>query len=104
MPIYKLRRHVIYKPGCQETHEVWGIDRMPAALPVRPAPRDTDVDDPLRASDSCGCLYLLCLCNGELVRWCDIAEWMSEAEEAGYTVISGYKDLSPYAIILIRGP
>jgi hypothetical protein len=100
MPIYKLRRHVIYKPGCQETQEVWGIDRQPAALSVRPAPRDTDADDPLRGS----CVLLLCLHDGSFVRWPHIAEWLSEAEAAGYTVISGFENLSPYSVLLIRGP
>jgi hypothetical protein len=29
---------------------------------------------------------------------------MSEAEEAGYTVISGFENLTPYSVILVRGP
>jgi hypothetical protein len=103
MAIYKLRRHIVYKPGCQETQEVWGIDRKPADLLTRPAPRDTDADDPLRAASEC-CLHLLCLQDGSLVRWSHIAEWMSEAEAAGYTVISGFENLSPYSVILVRGP
>jgi hypothetical protein len=104
MGIYKLKRHVVPKPGgCQETVEAWGIDRVPIGLETRVAPRDTDADDPLRCRDAC-CVNLLRLSDGGLVTWGRIAEWMSEAEDAGYTVISGYKNLSPYSVILIRGP
>jgi hypothetical protein len=103
MGIYKLKRHVVTKPGSQETVEAWGIDRIPAALSTRVAPHDTDADDPLRCRDSC-CVHLLRLGDGCLVTWERIAEWLSEAEDAGYMVISGYKNLSPYSVILIRGP
>lgn len=103
MPIYKLKRHVVYCRGSQETEEVWGIDRMPAALPTLVAPRDTDADDPLRAGDAC-CALLLVTSDGRRVTWCRIAEWLSEAEAAGYTAISGYEHLSPYSVVLIRGP
>jgi hypothetical protein len=29
---------------------------------------------------------------------------MSEAEEAGYEIVSGFKNLSPFTVIVIRGP
>ena len=102
MGIYKLKRHVVNKPGCQETVEVWGIDRVPAALPSCVAPNDTDAYDPLR-SNRCA-VRLLRMADGEWVTWDRIAEWFSEAEAAGYTAISGYESLSPYSVILIRGP
>jgi hypothetical protein len=31
-------------------------------------------------------------------------EWLSEAEKAGYELVSGYKELSPYSTLIIRGP
>jgi hypothetical protein len=102
MGIYKLKRHVITKPGCQETEEVWGIDRVPAALATCVAPQDTDAYDPLRCN-AC-CVRLLKLSDGSYVTWNRIAEWLSDAEDAGYTAISGYENLSPYSVILIRGP
>lgn len=104
MPVYRLRRHVIYRPGgCQETEEVWGIDRRPAALSVACAPRDTDIDDPLR-SQLCGAPLLLKNSSGEFVTWDGLMEWLSEAEAAGYELVSGYKHVSPYSTFVIRGP
>lgn len=104
MPIYRLRRHVIYRAGgCQETEEVWGIDRRPAALPSMCAPRDTDTDDPLRARD-CGAPVLLKTADGAFVTWHRLPEWLSEAEAAGYELVSGYKNLSPYTTMMLRGP
>ena len=104
MPIYRLRRHVIYRAaGCQETEEVWGIDRRPTALPSMCAPRDTDIDDPLRARD-CGAPVLLKTADGSFVSWHRLPEWLSEAEAAGYELVSGYKNLSPYSTLMIRGP
>ena len=100
MPIYKLIRHVIYRPGCQETREVWGVDRVPAGLPTVGAPKFTDADDPLRRSD---CSPLIVMRSGEYVTWDTMMEWLSEAEEAGYEVISGFKNLSPCSVILLRG-
>ena len=103
MPLYQLRRHVIFKPGCQETIEVWGVDRPMAAMPTKGAPRDTDADDPLRR-DECGCTQLLVLPCGSHVTWHRMMEWMSLAETAGYEVVSGFKKLSPYSTIVMRGP
>jgi hypothetical protein len=103
MPIYRLRRHVIYRPGYQETEEVWGIDRRLAALPTVCAPRDTDTDDPLR-SRSCGTPLLLKLADGDFVTWHRLPEWLSEAEAAGYELVSGYKHMSPYSTLILRGP
>ena len=48
MPFYRLIRRVIFRPGSQETREVWGVDRPPAALPTVGAPQFTDEDDPLQ--------------------------------------------------------
>ena len=103
MPVYRLRRHVIYRPGCQETEEVWGIDRRPAALPTACGPRDTDADDPLRAR-SCGAPLLLKTADGDYVTWHRLMEWLSEAEAAGYELVSGYKKMSPYSTMVISGP
>lgn len=102
MPLYKLRRHVIYRPGCQETEEVWGIDRRPTRLPVCPAPRDTDRDDPLRSQSEC-CTQLL-KHHGEYVTWENMMDWLSTAEEAGYEVVSGFKKFFPFSTIILRGP
>jgi hypothetical protein len=102
MGIYKLKRHVVTKPGCQEHIEVWGIDRAPTALPSCIAPNDTDAYDPLR-KERCA-VRLLRMADGELVTWDRIAEWFSEAEVAGYSIISGYENLSPYSVVLVRGP
>ena len=101
MPIYKLIRHVIFRPGSQETQEVWGIDRAPASLPVVGAPPFTDADDPLRRG---ACRPLLVMQNGDYVTWHRFFEWLSEAEEAGYELISGFKNLSPYSQMILRGP
>jgi hypothetical protein len=98
MPIYKLSRHVIYRPGGQETHEVWGIDREAPGLRTRGAPRFTDEDDPLGRP----CSLLLVLRDGDYVTWDRMFEWLGEAEEAGYEVVSGFKKLSPYTQIVIR--
>ncbi len=106
MPIYRLRRHVIYKPGCQQTEEVWGIDRRPGAptLKVVGAPRFTDEDDPLLGDRECGCPLLLKTAGGEWVTWHRMWEWLSEAEAAGYQLVSGYEKLSPYSTLIIKGP
>jgi hypothetical protein len=101
MPFYKLIRHVIYKPDCQETQEVWGIDRVPANLPTTGAPIFTDADDPLRKGP---CSPLLLMCNGDYVTWHRFFDWLSEAEAAGYEMVSGFKNLTPYSQIVIKGP
>ena len=101
MPFYKLRRHVIYWSGNQETMEVWGIDRVPAALPTAGAPPSTDADDPLGGGP---CSPLLLMRDGDYVTWHRFTEWLSEAEEAGYELISGFKNLSPYSQMVLRGP
>jgi hypothetical protein len=105
MPFYRLRRHVIYDSACGQTREVWGIDRHPACSSIKTvgAPRDTDADDPLRHGD-CGCPLLLKFEDGRYVSWNNIWEWLSEAEDAGYEVISGFKKMSPYSTIIIQGP
>jgi len=101
MPIYRLIRHVVYHPGSQETQEVWGIDRPPSGLPTTGAPMFTDADDPLRRG---ACSPLLLMRDGDYVTWDRLFEWLGEAEEAGYTVLSGFKKLSPYSVIVLRGP
>lgn len=103
MPLYRLRRHVIYDSACGQTREVWGTDRPfgSPALKTRPAPRDTDADDPLRRGD-CGCAVLLVL-EGHFVTWDAIWTWLSVAEGEGYEVVSGFKKLSPYSVIVLRG-
>jgi hypothetical protein len=98
MPIYSLSRHVIYKPGCQETIEVWGIDRPAHGIKTVCAPRDTDADDPLRSDRT----FLLKLECGDYVTWDRMFEWLSEIEEHGYEVISGFEKMSPYTNIIIR--
>jgi hypothetical protein len=40
--------------------------------------------------------------DGDYVTWERMMEWMSEAEEAGYEVISGFKKMSPYSTIIIK--
>jgi hypothetical protein len=105
MPIYCLSRHVVYRPGCQKTDEVWGIDRgLPIAsgLATKCAPRDTDEDDPLRRR-SCESPLLLWH-KGDYVSWRFIWEWLSVAEAAGYEVVSGFSKISPYSVIVVRGP
>ena len=101
MPVYRLIRHVIYRPGSQETQEVWGIDRAPERLPVVGAPSFTDADDPLGRGP---CSPLLVMCNGDYVTWHRFFEWLSEAEEAGYELVSGFKNLSPYSQMVLKGP
>ena len=103
MPFYRVRRHVIYKPGCQQTEEVWGIDRAAPGLCTVGAPRSTDADDPLR-DDECGCPQLLKLADGSWVTWPRFFEWLSEAEAAGYELVSGFKKMSPYSTFVLRGP
>ena len=109
MPLYRLRRHVIYEPGCQQTAEVWGVDRpFPASsgLVTVCAPTDTDADDPLRARYTCCRPHLLRLPTGggHYVKWGEVWEWLSAAETAGYEVVSGFKKMSPYSVIVLRGP
>ncbi len=101
MPFYQLRRQVIYRPDSQETVEVWGIDRKPKKLPTVGAPKFTDADDPLGRG---ACSLLLVLRCGDYVTWERMTEWFSEAEAAGYEVISGFKKLSPYSSIVLKGP
>lgn len=104
MPLYKLHRHVIHKPNCMEAEEVWGINRAPPPpLETRGAPRDTDRDDPLRNRNGDCCTQLLWR-NGNYVPWHHVIDWLSDAEAAGYEVISGFKNLTPYSVILLRGP
>lgn len=100
MPFYKLSRHVVFDPHEGQTREVFGIDRSPTSLPVIASPRDTDKGDPLRREV---CAPLLVLKDGRMVTWELFFEWMSEAEEAGYEVVSGFKKLSPYSLIVIKG-
>ena len=83
-----------------ETEEVWGIDRPAPGLITTCAPRDTDADDPLRRECN---TYLLKTADGHHVTWHRMFEWLSEAEAAGYEVVSGFKKLSPYSSIVLRG-
>ena len=100
MKTYRLIRHVVYLKGAQETQEVWGIDREAPGLPTTGAPAFTDADDPLRRGP---CSPLLLMRDGDYVTWHRLPEWFGEAEEAGYEVVSGFKKLSPYSTIIIRG-
>lgn len=103
MPFYRLIRRVIFRPGSQETREVWGVDRSPAALPTVGAPPFTDEDDPLQG-DSGPCSALLVMRDGDYVTWHRFFEWLSEAMEAGYRLVSGLEKLSPLTTFLIEGP
>ena len=98
--LYRLIRHVIIDRD-RQPKEVWGIDRPAANLPTVPSPKSTDKDDPLRQEP---CSPLLTFQDGRFVTWDSIFEWFSEAESAGYTVLTGFKKLSPYTQIVIRGP
>jgi len=108
MPLYHLRRHVVYDAACGQTREVWGVDRPlgSTALKIRAAPRNTDADDPLRGGN-CGCacpLLLRTSDDSDYVGWHAIWVWLSDAEAAGYEVISGFKKMTPYSVIILRGP
>lgn len=96
MPTYTLIRHVVYFPSCQETREVWGLDREAPGVRTTGAPRSTDADDPLRRGP---CSPLLLMRDGDYVTWHRIPEWISEVEEVGYEVIG---PLSPYTTILLQ--
>ena len=100
MPLYVIKRHVVYGSQSQNEREVWGIDRAAPGLKTICAPRDTDRCDPLRQ----GCGTLLLTIGGEFVSWDRIFEWLSLAEVAGYTVVSGFKHLTPYSQIVLQGP
>ena len=83
------------------------MDRQPKALHTARAPRFTDVDDPVldpNMSDEGSCPVLLKLSDGRWVTWRRIWEWLSEAEAAGYELISGFQDLTPYSTLVIKGP
>ena len=97
--MYKLIRHVVYFPSCQETQEVWGIDRKAPGIRTTGAPPSTDADDPLGGP----CSSLLLMRDGDYVTWHRLPEWISEVEEAGYEVV-GLQKLSPYTTILLTGP
>jgi hypothetical protein len=75
-----------------------------AALVTVRGPRDTDADDPLRVGNcGCGCPLLLRL-GEDYVTWDGLWTWLSMAEDAGYELVSGYKKLSPYTVMVLRGP
>ena len=93
MPVYRIRRHVL------RDEEVWGIDRSAPGLTSICAPRDTDECDPLQRK--CGTLLLKI--GPDFVTWNRIFEWLSLAENAGYEVVSGYENLTPFSVIVIRG-
>ena len=99
--VYFLTRHVVYDPGCEQTREVWASDRPGAAFATTGAPRFTDEDDPLGHPCS---TWLLVMPDGSWVGWNKIAAWLSVAMSAGYEVVSGFQDMSPYKPIVIRGP
>ena len=101
MPIYRVRRHVVLTRD-RQTEEVWGIDRPAPGLRTGTSPRFTDEDDPLRR-DCCGTV-LLKMSDGCWVTWDRIWAWLSDAEAAGYELVSGYKDVSPYSTLILRGP
>jgi len=102
--MYRLIRHVIYRPGSQETHEVWGVDRPFTAMRTVKAPNFTDADDPLRPKHKRSCVPLLVMRDGDYVTWERFFEWIGEAAAAGYTVVSGMENLSPYSTFIIEGP
>ena len=99
MPFYHITRHVLYIPSEKQTCEVYGIDRDP--LNLKTISKRTDPEDPLREND---CRLLLVLNDGCHVTWKRMFEWLSEAETAGYELVSGFKTLSPYSQIILKGP
>ena len=103
MPVYRLIRRVIYRPGSQETHEVWGIDREPKGLSTVRAPTFTDEDDPIQGC-SAACSPLLVMQDGDYVTWHRFFEWLSEAMCAGYRIILGLEKPSPYSVFILEGP
>jgi hypothetical protein len=42
--------------------------------------------------------------DSDYVGWHAIWVWLSDAEAAGYEVISGFKKMTPYSVIILRGP
>jgi hypothetical protein len=105
MPLYRMFRRVIFDTREQAYREAYGIDRTPANLPTKPAPRDTDKDDPIQGLRSAtgACSPMLVLQDGSWVTWHKMFEFLSEAEDAGYTLISGFEKLSPYSTMILRG-
>ena len=101
MPLYTLKRHVVFDSDCGQTREVWGVDRPGAAFRTARAPKQTDEDDPLAHPCS---TWLILMPDGDWVSWNKITEWLSVAMDAGYEVVSGFADMSPYKPIVIRGP
>ena len=109
MPLYGLIRRVVWSVADQGYREAWGIDRVTGSLllPTVSAPRDTDRDDPVNAGPNfkdARCAPMLTLRDGRLVTWQLMMEFLSEAEEVGYTLISGFEKMSPYSVLVLRGP
>jgi hypothetical protein len=44
------------------------------------------------------------MADGRYVPWSHFFEWASEAEAAGYEIVSGFKNLSPFTVVVLRGP
>ena len=101
MPFYRVKRHVLYQPCEQQSREVWGIDRPATGIRTTSGARHIDCDDPLRNE---GCVQLLQLVDGCHVTWDRLWEWLSEADVAGYTLVSGFEKISPYSTLIIKGP
>jgi len=101
MGLYRIKRHVMYRRCDQQHEEVWGIDRFAPGLRTSVAPHDTDRDDPLRGDE---CTLLLRFTDGRFVTWDTLFEWLSDAENAGYELASGFQDVSPHSTLVIRGP
>ena len=99
--VYFLTRHVVFDAACGKTREVWAADRPGAAFATTRAPRFTDEGDPLGHPCS---TWLLVMPDGDWVGWNKIPVWLSVAIAAGYEVVSGFQDMSPYKSIVIRGP
>ena len=96
--MWRLVRRVIYVPRDQNTLEVWGVNQPMHGLATVAAPPFTDADDPLGRD----CSLVLIMPDGDYVTWDRMFEWLGLAEAAGYTVVSGFADLSPYSTIVLR--
>ena len=98
MPIWRLQRHIVYLPSCQDTIEAWGIDRPAPSIPTGPAGNWTDVDDPLATA----CPLMVFMRDGSYVTWNRIWEFLSEIGESGYQTVSSLHKISPFSTIVIQ--
>lgn len=101
---YRVKRHVLYVRGEQQSREVWGIDRAaPGLRTANGGSNKVDADDPLR-NDECGSVQLLLMADGRHVTWDRLFEWLSEASAAGYALVSGFEKLNPYSTLVLSRP